>query len=103
MNKELELEAEKLRQNQYIDNSITTWTKNDWQSCWKEGFISGATSDYVEKQKLEFAIEQLNKIQVNVFAAFAEFEVVKSASKMLSSQIQKLEQELEELCNIKKK
>lgn len=60
--KELELEAEKLRQEQYTDGSITTWTKNDWQSCWKEGFIAGATSKYVEKQKLEFAIEQLNKL-----------------------------------------
>ena len=42
--------------------SITSWEKNDWQSCWKEGFIACATkSKYVEKQKLEFAIEQLNK------------------------------------------
>ena len=27
----------------------------------QEGFIAGATSKYVEKQKLEFAIEQLKK------------------------------------------
>lgn len=65
--KELELEAEKLRQNQYIDGSITTWTKNDWQSCWKEGFIAGATSKYVEKQKLEFAIEQLKRFRESTF------------------------------------
>lgn len=38
---EVERLAEKLKQTKYIDGSITTWTKNDWQSCWKEGFKDG--------------------------------------------------------------
>lgn len=66
MNTELEQEAEKLRQLQYTDGSISTYTRNDWQSCWKEGFIAGAISKYVEKEKLKFAIEQLKSFDFNM-------------------------------------
>jgi hypothetical protein len=31
--------AESKRKTKYIDGSISNWTKNDWQSCYKEGFI----------------------------------------------------------------
>ena len=90
MDKELELEAEKYYKENVEGEPLTYETPIH---C----FIAGATSKYVEKQKLEFAIEQLNKIQVNVFAAFAEFEVVKSASSLLVKQIKELEQKLLEL------
>ena len=59
MNKELELEAEKL----YPTNKKgSMWMPNRDEvtnGYRQEGFIAGATSTYVEKQKLEFAIEQL--------------------------------------------
>jgi hypothetical protein len=62
MNKELELEAEKYAwqcKNEYFtvpvkaDECVKTSTRD---------YIAGATSKYVEKQKLEFAIKQLNKL-----------------------------------------
>lgn len=56
---ELELEAEKYGYKQY-GNSCGA--KQERQNC-IEDFITGATSKYVEKQKLEFAIEQLNKLE----------------------------------------
>ena len=55
MNKELELEAEKHGAFQY-GNSCGA--KQERQNC-IEDFIAGATSKYVEKQRLEFAIEVL--------------------------------------------
>ena len=62
MNKELELEVEKLYP---VNNTGSMFMANREQinnSYKQEGFIAGATSKYVEKQKLEFAIEQLNKL-----------------------------------------
>jgi hypothetical protein len=41
----IEEAAESRRKEKYIDGSISTWTKNDWQSCYKEGFIEGTKSD----------------------------------------------------------
>jgi len=38
----IEDRAEIKRQTKYIDGSINAHTKNDWQSCYKEGFIAGA-------------------------------------------------------------
>ena len=54
MNKELELEAEKYYKENIEGEPLTYETPIH---C----FIAGATSKYVEKQKLEFAIEQLKK------------------------------------------
>ena len=51
MNKELELEA-----NNYVSNKYLAQ-----ESEALEDFIAGATSKYVERQKLEFAIEQLKE------------------------------------------
>ena len=59
MNKELELEAENYENNLKCNASISfeeaIYTKLS------DAYIAGATSKYVEKQKLEFAIEQLKK------------------------------------------
>ena len=52
--KELELEAEKYYKENVEGEPLTYETPIN---C----FIAGATSKYVEKQKLEFAIEQLKK------------------------------------------
>ena len=54
MDKELELEAEKYYKENVEGEPLTYETPIH---C----FIAGATSKYVEKQKLEFAIEQLKK------------------------------------------
>jgi len=52
--KELELEAEA--------GSMFMANREQINNFYKQkGFIAGATSKYVEKQKLEFAIEQLKK------------------------------------------
>lgn len=63
MNKELELEAEKYGYKQY-GNSCGA--KQERQNC-IEDFITGATSKYVEKQKIEFAIEQLKRFRESIF------------------------------------
>lgn len=56
MNKELKQEAEKHKQ------EYSFFTK-ETQNQKRLSFIAGATSKYVEKQKLEFAIEQLKQIE----------------------------------------
>jgi len=38
----IEEAAENSRKTKYIDGSITSYTRNDWQACYKEGFIAGA-------------------------------------------------------------
>ena len=59
MNKELELEAEK-----YAELfRFKVEAERSWFQAKKEDFIAGATSNYVEKQKLEFAIEQLESLK----------------------------------------
>jgi hypothetical protein len=61
MNKELELEAEKLYPVKKT-GSMFMANREEINNYYKqEGFIAGASSHYVEKQKLEFAIEQLRK------------------------------------------
>ena len=67
MKKELELEAEKNAREFATKpinplNPIGTTTCSLSQWGYERGFIAGATSKYVERQKLEFAIEQLNKL-----------------------------------------
>lgn len=57
MNKELELEAEKYVKSLFNNDLLHANTYDNYYD-----FIAGATSKYVEKQKLEFAIEQLNKL-----------------------------------------
>jgi len=57
MNKELELEAEKANGYAYYGKPL-----GEKYLAFNEGFIAGATNKWVEKQKLEFAIEQLNKL-----------------------------------------
>lgn len=54
--KELELEAEKA-------NGYNLYAKGTKGQAFNEGYIKGATSKYVEKKKLEFAIEQLKEFK----------------------------------------
>ena len=58
MDKELELEAERVYPIIPNGHSNVNWDRANKQ----EGFIAGATSKYVEKQKLEFAIGQLKSL-----------------------------------------
>jgi hypothetical protein len=58
----IEKVAESRRKEKYTDGSISNWTKNDWQSCYKEGFIDGtkfqAQRMYSDMQEYaEFCIE----------------------------------------------
>lgn len=61
MNKELELEAEKYGWKIKINSFSDPVKANELAKSASDDFIAGATSKYVEKQKLEFAIEQLKK------------------------------------------
>lgn len=58
---ELELEAEKYENNLKCNSSISF--ESAIYTKLSDAFIAGATSKYVEKQKLEFAIEQLKKFR----------------------------------------
>jgi hypothetical protein len=116
-NKELELEAEKLFP---VNNTGSMFMANREQinnSYKQEGFIVGATSTYVEKQKLEFAIEQLNKLDSSLQAKIetlknmadksddfdnAEYFTIKIAGIKLTKEeirrdIKELQQQLSEL------
>lgn len=84
MNKELELEAEKYYKENVEGEPLTYETPIH---C----FIAGATSKYIEKQKLEFAIEQLRKIKIAV-SDKNPFTVYN-----IAHQIQELEQKLSKL------
>jgi hypothetical protein len=58
-NKELKLEAQS-----YLDRNYSlSYERTTWQKLHEKTFIAGATSEYVEKQKLEFAIEQLEYVK----------------------------------------
>ena len=59
MSKELELEAEQFYPIK-TDDLICS------PKLVRDAFIAGARSKYVEKQKLEFAIEQLKKIKIAI-------------------------------------
>lgn len=83
-NKELELEAEKYYKENVEGEPLTYETPIH---C----FIAGATSKYIEKQKLEFAIEQLRKIKIAV-SDKNPFTVYN-----IAHQIQELEQKLSKL------
>ena len=87
MNKQLKLEVEK-----YADDLFGFSNENHsyWEDCQRH-FIAGATSKWVEKQKLEFAIEQLKKIKIAV-SDKNPFTVYN-----IAHQIQELEQKLSEL------
>lgn len=84
MNKELELEAEKfykeIIEGEPLTDKIPIY-------C----FIEGATSKYVEKQKLEFAIEQLKYVKTQCYTV-RKFR----ANLLLDGKIRELEQKLKE-------
>lgn len=77
MKQELELEAEKYyREN--VEGEPLTWETPI--HC----FIAGATSKYVKKQKLEFAIRQLRECKKGVF------NTVENKVKELELQLEKI-------------
>lgn len=86
MNKELELEADL-----WSVNTDNVHPADSYVA--KQGFIAGATSKYVEKQKLEFAIEQLNNALLKADS--------KDAIRVCILQIEELEQQLKKLENEK--
>jgi hypothetical protein len=87
MNKELELEAEKLYPVKKT-GSMFMANREEINNYYKqEGFIAGASSHYVEKQKLEFAIEQIKDIDKKCFGG----------SNTCKAKIKELEQKLSEL------
>ena len=66
MKTELELEAEKYAGEILNGDFHPNWSNDFKQNVAKgayEDFIAGATSAYVEKQKLEFAIQQLQSLE----------------------------------------
>ena len=91
MNKELELEAEqyarRFEENEQSGYNGESLSIEDRMEI--EAFISGATSKYVEKQKLEFAIEQLN--------ALGQVHDETLMSERVKKAIRDLEQKLSEL------
>lgn len=79
MNKELELEAEKFYPIK-TDDLICS------PKLVRHAYIVGATSKYVEKQKLEFAIKQLKECQKQ-----------SSLPELFYNKIKELEQKLSEI------
>ena len=84
--KELELEAEKYYKENVEGEPLTYETPIH---C----FIAGATSKYVEKQKLEFAIEQLKKLKED--EVYDKIKYVESS--IIDYELMKLEQKLSKL------
>ena len=87
MNKELEIEAEKYawkKKNPFSKELLA----NELVLASKTDFIAGATSKYVEKQKLEFAIKEL--MWVNILIPFAH----QYAKDCIENKIKELEQKL---------
>ena len=92
MNKEIELEADKYAR-RFEENELSGYNGESLSiedRMEMEAFIAGATSKYVEKQKLEFAIEQLKETgTLNFKGGFT--------SEKLNKKIKELEQKLSEL------
>jgi len=83
MNKELELEVEKLFPLVNVENPSDGVMRGNYDRMkLQEGFIAGATSKYVEKQKLEFAIEQLKRFRECTFGK--GLDVIKELEQKLS-------------------
>jgi hypothetical protein len=82
MNKELKLEAE-----EYIKSSKFESPTGHGMKEVKQAFIDGIKSKYVEKQKLEFAIEQISEMDKKCFGG----------SNTCKAKIKELEEKLEEL------
>ena len=85
-NKELELEAE-------ANFHAKDEPFGDIHLAKINSFIAGATSKYVEKQKLEFAIEQLKKLKED--EVYDKIKYVESS--IIDYELMKLEQKLSEL------
>lgn len=83
-NKTLELEAEKQFPLVNIENASDGVMRGNYDRLkLQQGFIAGATSKYVERQKLEFAIEYLYLVRNSCFD--------------IDNRIEELEQKISEL------
>ena len=90
--KELEIEARKyanITHNRVLDEEERYY--KDYQKY--DGFIAGATSSYIEQEKIKFAIEQLNDLDKKECG-----ECTKHLQ--ITNKIKKLEQKLLENENI---
>lgn len=83
MNKELELEAEK-----YFKEAKTEFGSEALKTLACKDFIAGAQSKWVERQKLEFAVEQLSIVSKRYGYG---------NNVIIDKQIEELEQKLSEL------
>lgn len=88
-NEELKLEAEKENVYAHYEKPL-----GERYLIFNEGFIAGATSKYVEKQKIQFAIEQLNQLK-NKFDSLGIFRG--AIKKHIDIQYTILQQKLNEL------
>lgn len=92
--KELELEAEEyvnLNWGGYKDDLSQISEQLTLGEISKKDFIAGATSKYVEKQKLEFAIEQLNYLHnLLTYDDLAEDEKIESCKEYIQDLQKKL-------------
>jgi hypothetical protein len=88
MNKELELEAKHYSDSKEFEGYDSQMRRDTFtRYSLKTAYIAGATSKYVEKQKLEFAIEQIKDIDKKCFGG----------SNTCKAKIKELEQKLSEL------
>ena len=83
MSKELELEAEKYAKSQKMEGFDSQMRRETFTRYSLEvAYEKGATSKYVEKQKLEFAIEQLKRFRECTFGKGKD--VIKELEQKLS-------------------
>lgn len=87
--KELQLEAEKYTSKQFF--SETGDYEEIYYSGLEIGFIAGATSKYVKKEKLEFAIEQFKNLTER--KGGYSFKNVNERLEWLEQQLKQLENE----------
>lgn len=87
MKKELEIEAEKYVKSLFNNDLLHANTYDNYYD-----FITGATSKYVERQKLQFAIELLNELEFNPKEHIVDFVLhIKNKIKELEEQLKEYE------------
>lgn len=98
MNKELELEAMDILKSKWSHLYMFGYPKRPFPTNYENDLnnvIIGLTSNWVEKQKLQFAIEQLDEIKSKM--SFFEISNMENTLDNLYYKIQELEQKLSEL------
>lgn len=97
MNKELELEAMDILKSRWNYLYIFGYPKKPYPKNYENDLnnvMIGLTSKYVEKEKLEFAIEQLKEIRSKM--TFFEISNMDNTLDNIHSKIEELEQKLKE-------